>query len=111
MIRGADVTVTRRTATGRDEMGEPVFAETSEAVGNVLATPSTTDEMDETNRAYGITCEMTFHFPKSYTESLEGCRISYGGASYRVIGDPQPYMACNTPTPWNRAAKAVRADG
>lgn len=111
MIRGTDVVVTKRSVTGRDEMGEPVFSEAEETVANVLAAPSSTDEMDETNRAFGVVCEMTFHFPKSYTASLEGCRVRWGGREYRVIGDPQPYMDENTPTPWNRAAKAVRADG
>lgn len=111
MIRGRQAVVVRRVQSGTDEMGDPVFTETEETVANVLAAPSSTDEMDETNRAFGVVCEMTFHFPKSYTASLEGCRVRWGGREYRVIGDPQPYMDENTPTPWNRAAKAVRADG
>jgi len=132
MIRGTSVTVRRRTMTSRDEMGEPVFSVTSETVDNVLITPSSTDEIDETNRAFGVTCELTLHFPKSYEASLEGCEVvlfpPYGDAEhaatstttttgpgaehpYRVIGDPQPYMAANTPTPWNRAARVARADG
>lgn len=111
MISGTTVTVTRRVMTGRDEMGEPVFSTQSESVGNVLVAPSSTDEMDETNRAYGVTCELTLHFPKDYTQSLEGCTVAVYGGTYRVLGDPQPYMAANTPTPWNRPVKVARADG
>ena len=111
MIRGTDVAVIRRTVDSRDDMGEPVFSESRETVGNVLVAPSSTDEMDETNRMFGITCDLTLHFPKSYTASLEGCAVDVGGTLYRVLGDPQPYMVGNTPTPWNRAAKVARADG
>lgn len=111
MIRGEDVVVVRRTIDGRDAMGEPIFTESTETVANVLSAPSTTDEMDETNRAFGIVCERTFHFPKSYTASLEGCSVRWGGREWRIVGDPQRYIPENTPTPWNCAAKAVRADG
>lgn len=111
MISGMEVEVVRRTMTGRDEMGEPIFSESHEPVGNVLVTPSSTDEMDETNRAFGISCELTLHFPKDYTASLEGCSVIVYGDEYRVLGDPQPYMPENTPTPWNREAKVARADG
>ncbi|MBQ9002192.1 MAG: hypothetical protein IJ087_10095 [Eggerthellaceae bacterium] len=111
MISGMSVSVLRRVMSGRDEMGEPVFATSTETVGNVLVAPSSTDEMDETNRAFGVTCELTLHFPKSYTASLEGCAVEVRGVEYRVLGDPQPYMPENTPTPWNRSVKVARADG
>jgi len=130
MIRGTSITVVHRTMTGRDDMGEPVFTTWRDTVGNVLITPSSTDEMDESNRMFGVTCDLTLHFPKSYTASLEGCTVilppPYGDAvptttttttgqgterAYRVLGDPKPYMPDNTPTPWNRNAMVVRADG
>ena len=111
MIKGETVTVTRRTVTGRDGMGEPVFAETSTDVGNVLWHEATTDEMDESNRMFGVTCELSLDFPKTFTDSLEGCSVNVRGTEYRILGDPKGYMPDNCPTPWNRSAKAVRADG
>lgn len=111
MISGTDVTVTRRTVAGRDEMGEPEWTHESETVRNVLVGAPTTDDMDETNRMYGVTCDLVLHFPKTYTASLKGCTVGVYGGEYRVLGDPQPYMEANTPTPWNRPAKVVRADG
>lgn len=111
MISGTDIAVIRPEMTGRDAMGEPVFSESEETVPNVLWHPATTDEIDETNRAFGVSCEIALDFPKSYTASLEGCRVRVDGRVYRVLGDPLPYMAANTPTPWNRSVKAVRADG
>ena len=112
MIRGPDVIVTRRTMAGRDEMGEPVFAESVERVGNVLWHRSNADDMDESNRMFGVTCDIVLDFPKSYTDSLEGCTVTVGGTEYRIVGDyAEEYMPENTPTPWNKKAMAVRADG
>lgn len=111
MLRGTNVTVTKRTVSSRDEMGEPVFAVTTTTVGNVLWHESTTDEMDESNRMFGVTCELSLDFPKTFTDSLEGCSVNVGGTEYRILGDPKGYMPENCPTPWNRSAKAVRADG
>ena len=111
MIRGVPVTVTKRTITSRDAMGEPVFTETTTTVGNVLWHESNTDEMSETNRAYGVKCDLSLDFPKTFTDSLEGCIVTVNGENYRVIGNPKGYMAENTPTPWNRPVKVARADG
>ena len=110
-MRGTDVKVTRRTIASRDEMGEPVFDESSEIVGNVLWHESTTDEMDESNRMYGVTCDLSLDFPKTYTASLEGCTVNVCGTEYRVLGDPKGLMAENTPTPWCRPVRVARADG
>lgn len=111
MIRGTDVVVTKRSVTGRDEMGEPVFETASEVVPNVLWHEASTDEMAESNRMFGVTCDLSLDFPKSYAESLEGASVTVNGRGYRVLGDPQGYMPENTPTPWNRHVMAVRADG
>ena len=111
MIRGTSVTVTSRTLKSRDDMGEPVFETTTTTVENVLWHEASTDEMDESNRMFGVTCDLSLDFPKSFTDSLEGSTVEVGGTAYRVLGDPKGYMAENTPTPWNRRAMAVRADG
>ena len=111
MIRGVDVTLTKRTVKSRDEMGEPVFETTTTTVGNVLWHEANTDEMDESNRMFGVTCDLSLDFPKSFTDSLEGALVTVGGTDYRILGDPKGYMPENTPTPWNRHAMAVRADG
>ena len=111
MIRGVDVTVTRRTATTCDAMGEPVFSLTTTTVGNVLWHEASTDEIDESTRMFGVECDLSLDFPKTYTDSLEGCTVNVNGDEYRVLGDPKGYMAENTPTPWNRSVKVARADG
>lgn len=111
MIKGVDVMVTSRSSTTTDDMGEPVFTYTTTTVGNVLWHEANTDEMDESNRMFGVTCDLSLDFPKTYTASLEGCTVTVNGEDYRVLGDPKGFMPENCPTPWNRTVKAVRADG
>ena len=111
MIRGVDVEFTYKSVTSHDDMGEPVYSYTTTTVSNVLWHESTTDEMDESNRMFGVTCDLSLSIPKTLTGSLEGAHVTINGKDYRILGDPQGYMDVNTPTPWNRSAMAVRADG
>ena len=62
-------------------------------------------------RPDGATVAMTFHFPKGYAASLKGCRVSFGGRDYPVIGDPQPFPSENCPTPWAMAVECEACDG
>ena len=43
--------------------------------------------------------------------SLRRCLIRYGGRAYRVIGDPQPYLAGNCPGQFDRAVECEAVDG
>ena len=54
---------------------------------------------------------MTFHFPRGYGRGLRGCRVEHGGAEYRVVGDPKPYMEGNTPGRWSLAAECEACHG
>lgn len=94
-----------------DRLGNPVITWTEPvSVDNVLIAPASTDDM-EAARVNGYTLALTLHFPKTWTASLQGCRITVGGEVYRVVGDPHPYMDENTPTDWNRPVNVERADG
>ena len=114
MISGVTVTVNRRTASGTDRLGNATYTDLPpESVGNVLVAPVSTEDMEAARQA-GYTLACTLHFPKSYTESLRGATVTlpapYGG-TYRVVGDPKPYMAENCPTPWNRPVNVEVAHG
>ena len=116
MIGGVTVTVVRPTPAGRDRLGNLAYGEpVREAVHDVLVQPGPTAELDA-SRPEGVTVAYTLHFPKAYEASLEGCAVelpapwaSEGG--YRVVGDPRPYMAGNTPTRWNRPVEVEAAHG
>ena len=110
-MRGIEVTVLRPTRT-TDRLGNEVDGEPErEPVGNVLVAPGPTADMDAA-RPDGVTVALTLHFPKTYAASLEGCSIELPGpweGTYRVIGNPMPYM--KSPGPWNRPVEVEMAHG
>ena len=114
MIAGISVTVwhpgeTIRDRFGNDEPGDPV----GETVENVVVAPGATAGM-EASRPEGVTVAYTLHFPKGYESSLEGCSVtlpSPWAGTYRVIGDPKPYMDANTPTDWHMPVEVEAAHG
>lgn len=114
MIRGTTVTVIRPGESTRDRLGNDVpGADVLEVVGDVLVTPGPCSDMDA-SRPEGVVVALTLHFPKCYDSSLRGCSVRLGepwGGTYRVIGDPQPYMDANTPTRWNRPVEVEATDG
>lgn len=114
MFATTTVTVLRPGAPTRDRLGNDVPGEpTEEEVRGVLVAPGATADMDA-SRPAGVTVALTLHFPKSYAASLRGCSVRLGGrweGTYRVVGDPMPYMDANVPGPWDRPVEVEAADG
>ena len=115
-MKTTTVTVLRPVEGPPDRLGNPTRqGHVAEEVPGVLISPGATADL-EAARPEGATVAYTLHFPKSYTAPLEGCEVqlpepwaSEGG--YRVVGDPRPYMAGNTPGPWNRPVEVEAAHG
>lgn len=113
MLKGTEVTVIRPSATGYDRLNNPVVEFTEESVSNVLVSPGSTDDM-AASRPEGVTVAYTLHFPKSYTNDLEGCKVTLPSpwtGTYEVVGKPGRYMQENTPTPWNMPVEVAAAHG
>lgn len=110
-ISGIAVTVLRPSRSV-DRLGNEVDGEPErEPVDNVLVAPGPTADM-EAARPDGVTVALTLHFPKTYTASLEGCSVEMPEpweGTYRVIGNPMPYM--RSPGPWNRPVEVEASHG
>lgn len=113
MIQGASIVVNRPYQAGTDRFNNVVYGMTGADVDDVLIAPGSTELLDA-SRPEGVSVAYTLHFPKTYTDSLEGCTVELPApwtGEYRVIGDPQPYMDENTPTRWNRPVEVEAAHG
>ena len=114
MIHGVKVQVLRPGTPTKDRFNNEIPGEpTCEAVHNVLVSPGSTDELDA-SRPNGVQVAFTLHFPKTYTKSLEGCSVTLPkpwGGTYRVIGQPHPYIDANTPTAWHMPVEIEAAHG
>lgn len=118
MLRGRAMTVWRRELGGTDAMGEDTVVWVPETVENVLWGPTRSESLsvvagglDAGGRTRGTRDTITAHFPKTYTESLSGCRLEAYGRCWDVIGDPQPHLDHLAPGRWNRTVVARRVDG
>lgn len=111
MIRGVQVIVERPILGGVDEFNAPQYAWELETVENVLPAPLSSENVENHMRTYGDRTGMQFHFPKTYTKSLRNCRIHYQDKVWEVEGDPQAYLAQNTPGQWNRRVNAYIMEG
>lgn len=110
LLPSVTVRVVRRVRSGTDAYGGPLWRDEEEEVPGVLVTPGSTSDL-EASRPEGSTVTMTFHFPKGYGRALKGCSIEYGGGTYRVVGDPRPYIAEGTPGPWGLVVGTEAVDG
>ena len=113
-IKGVTVTVSTPNEAGTDRYGEPIYGTPTQAtVDNVLVDPVGTSDL-EAARVEGDRVDLTLHFPKTWTASLRGCTVTLPApwaGTYRVVGDPKPYMDANTPTPWHMPVGVVAVDG
>ncbi len=112
MLKGNRIEIHSPIETGTDTFNIPTTKWGLEAVlGDVLAAPASTQDVEGTIRPNGDEIIMDFYIPKTYTASLRGRQIHYQGGIYEVIGDPQPYPEENTPTRWNRVVHARKIEG
>lgn len=112
LLPKTSITVLRSNPTGAtDPFGAPVDGDPiEEIVDGALVTPGATADL-EASRPDGVRVAYTVHFPKRYGKSLRGCSVVIGGKSYRVIGDPKPYMDDGAPGSWDMPVEVEAVDG
>ncbi|NJI60948.1 hypothetical protein HCX50_16080 [Microbacterium oxydans] len=109
---GETVTVLRRIDGPDNAHGEPTQTIDETNVDDVLVAPGPRADISDTARPAGTVVAWNLHFPKTFTGSLRGALIRVRGqAPCKVIGDPQPFTADNTPTRWWMPVEVTRADG
>lgn len=113
MIKGVTVTVKTPKSNSVDRFGNAVYTFKDSTVNNVLVAPGVTADL-EAARPEGVSVDLTLHFPKSFTASLEGCLIvlpAPWSGTYSVVGSPSQYIDANTPTNWHMSVEVVRVNG
>lgn len=106
--KGVSVSLTVRALTGYDALNDPVYAETSVQVDNVLIAPVSGDEALETVNLTGRRAVYTLHIPKGDAHEWEDTTVGFWGEVWRTIGAPVEYLEQNTPGPWNRSIRVER---
>ena len=107
-IRGERVTVSTPSVAGEDAYGQLVKEWADAQVADVLVCEPSTSDL---GRPEGDSVSLTLHFPKTYTASPRGCRVTLRGRTYEVLGDPVALTGANVPGAWDRAAPVRLVEG
>ncbi len=111
-MNGEQVTLIRRTETGRDPGGDIIWQQSETDVPDVLVADGSQSASTDSTRPDGVTVAKTLYFPREFAyESLRGCRVRIDGREYTVLGDPRPYAGGLNPTRWNLKVEVVDERG
>lgn len=112
LFKGESVTV-KTPIIAYDENKDEVATWTEVELDNVLFGRPSTEQVDEAMRLYGVHAQYVLGIPKTFTDSLRGCKVyrPRDGRTYMIAGDPMPIPSEICPTPWNREAIAGWVDG
>lgn len=114
-FRGVGVTVLSPTSSSTDPFGAPILGVLARTeVDNVLVDRPSDSDIEQTTRQFGVSCDLTLHFPKSCHMSLRGCSVALPvpwDATYEVLGDPEPYDPALTPGEHDRPVHVRRVVG
>lgn len=112
-MRGITVTLTKRTQTGTDPFGQPIYLETTEDVANVLVGEPTTDDITNAITMYGKKVAYTLAIPKgddhTWTDTYVSLPAPFEGI-YHTIGYPTAGIEANIPLRWNKKVHLERIE-
>lgn len=108
LIKGIEVILYEKTATGTDAFGATVYTETPVTVGNVLVSPVSSDDLTDDQQLNGRKeiCELSI--PKKNTNVWEDSTVEIQGQKWRTFGFVQKYITENVPLDWDKKVKAER---
>lgn len=107
-IRGTTVQLISRQKTGADAFGKAIYTEQSDDIDNVLIGEPSSEEIVDTLELTGKQLAYTLAIPKGDTHIWTGCKVSFWGETFRVIGEPTQGIEENTPLSWNKKVRVER---
>lgn len=113
-MRGITITLTKKTQTGTDPFGQPIFTTTTENVSDVLVGEPSTDDITNTMTMYGKKVAYTLAIPKGDTHTWEDTTVTLPepfGGTYHTIGFATAGIEENIPLRWNKKVHLERIEG
>ena len=107
LMDGEPVTISTRTATGADSMGQPTYAWAAHSV-MALVGESTASSRSGT-RPEGVESRISLSLPRTCALDLRGARILWRGRTYVVEGEP--HHVASPLAGWDMNVEAVMVDG
>lgn len=107
-MKGMTIYLVVKTQTGVDDIGNPTYEETLEAVNDCLVGQPSADEVTNTLALYGKKIEYTVGIPKGDAHDWTNAEVIIWGDRFRTIGYPQTGIQENIPLRWGKNIKVER---
>lgn len=105
---GTDVILYVKTQVGVDAFNAPIYAETTETVGNVLVGEPSTDDLNDSIALYGKQLAYMLALPKGDAHTWENATVEFFGQKFRTFGAVIQGIEANVPTPWHKKVRVER---
>jgi hypothetical protein len=113
-MKGETVTLEKKTQTGTDPFGQPVYSTSTEEVKDVLIGEPSTDDITNTLAMYGKKIVYTLAIPKGDDHVWEDTFVTLPapmGGRYHTIGIPTAGIEANIPLRWNKKVHLEKLEG
>lgn len=108
MIKGITIILRKKTQTGQDDFGAPVYETADIEVKNVLVSPASSEDMATTQSLHGKRASYTLAIPKGDANNWEDTTVVFFGQEWRTIGYPLEGIVENIPLDWNKKVMVER---
>ena len=113
-MKGVSVTLKKKTQTGTDVFGKPVYTETDIVVNDVLIGEPSTEDIQNAITVYGKQIAYTLAIPKGDTNNWYKATVvlpAPWSETFNVIGDAIMGIEENIPLRWNKKVHLERLNG
>lgn len=104
-MKGYDVILIKKTQTGSDPFGNPIYTETQETVKDCLIGQPSSDDVTSSVELYGKKVAYTIGIPKGDTHDWTDAEVVFFGKRFKTIGFPQEGIIENIPLRWSKNVK------
>lgn len=108
MIKGTTVTLIKKTQTGTDDFGAPIYSEEEIEVKDVLVGQPSSEDLISELELTGKHIAYVLGIPKGDTNTWSDTDVIIWGERYRTIGLPQTGIQENIPLRWKANIKVER---
>lgn len=113
-MRGVTVLIMVKTKIGTDDFNQPIFAETTEQVDDVLVGEPSSDDIVNSQTLYGAKVLYRLAIPKGDTHDWDGTKVilpePFAG-EYMTVGIATAGIEANIPLRWNKKVLLERYAG
>lgn len=104
-MKGIDVQLVKKTQTGTDPFGNPIYDEELITVHDCLVGQPSTDDMQTSIELYGKTIAYVIGVPKGDENDWTDTEVIFFGKRFKTIGFPQEGIEDNIPLRWSKNVK------